>query len=134
MLPVSQSPHLPMSYYSEPSYFLLVIGLLISLACGTAFAATLKQIVQKWSSDRAANVKSQLRTEQLLIPFLGISAGVFLFLVSGLEIFGFIGWLSYAVAIPITLLIGFLVWYQLGSMFALVEQKGFQSLDLDSWQ
>ena len=122
-----------MSYYSEPSYFLLVIGLLISLACGTAFAATLKQIVQKWSSDRAANVKSQLRTEQLLIPFLGISAGVFLFLVSGLEIFGFTGWLSYVVAIPVTLLIGFLVWYQLGSMFALVEQKGFQSLDLDSW-
>lgn len=123
-----------MSYYPEPPYFLLVIGILIALTCGTAFSATLKQIVQKWSSDRATNVKAQLPTGQLLIPFIGISAGVCIFLSSGLEIFGFIGWLSYAVAVPLTLMIGFLVWYQLGSMFALVEQKGFQSLDLDSWQ
>ncbi len=122
-----------MSYYPEPPYFLLVIGILVALSCGTAFSATLKQIVQKWSSDRAANTKAQLPTGQLLIPFLGISAGVCIFLSSGLEIFGFIGWLSYAVAVPLTLMIGFLVWYQLGSMFALVEQKGFQSLDLDSW-
>lgn len=122
-----------MSYYPEPPYFLLVIGILVALTSGTAFSATLKQIVQKWSSDRAANVKAQLPTEQLLIPFLGISAGVCIFLSSGLEIFGLIGWLSYAVAVPLTLMIGFLVWYQLGSMFALVEKKGFQSLDLDSW-
>lgn len=122
-----------MSYYPEPPYFLLVIGILVALTSGTAFSATLKQIVQKWSSDRAANTKAQLPTGQLLIPFLGISAGVCIFLASGLEIFGFISWLSYAVAVPLTLMIGFLVWYQLGSMFALVEQKGFQSLDLDSW-
>ena len=122
-----------MSYYPEPPYFLLVIGILVALTSGTAFSATLRQIVQKWSSDRAANAKAQLPTGQLLIPFLGISAGVCIFLSSGLEIFGFIGWLAYAVAVPLTLMIGFLVWYQLGSMFALVEQKGFQSLDLDSW-
>lgn len=122
-----------MSYYPEPPYFLLVVGILVALTSGTAFSATLKQIVQKWSSDRAANTKAQLPTEQLLIPFLGISAGVCIFLSSGLEVFGFIGWLSYAVAVPLTLMIGFLVWYQLGSMFALVEKKGFQSLDLDSW-
>ena len=122
-----------MSYYPEPPYFLLVIGILVALTSGTAFSATLRQIVQKWSSDRATNTKAQLPTGQLLIPFLGISAGVCIFLSSGLEIFGFIGWLAYAVAVPLTLMIGFLVWYQLGSMFALVEQKGFQSLDLDSW-
>lgn len=122
-----------MSYYPEPPYFLLVIGVLVALTSGTAFSATLKQIVQKWSSDRAANVKAQLPTGLLLVPFLGISAGVCIFLSAGLEIFGLLGWLSYAVAIPLTLLIGCLVWYQLGSMFALVEQKGFQSLDLDSW-
>lgn len=122
-----------MSYYTPP-YFLLAIGILVALTSGTAFSATLKQIVQRWSSDRAANVKTKLRTEQLLLPYLGIAAGVCIFLSSGLEIFGFIGWLSYAVAVPITLLLGFLVWYQLGSMFALVEQQGFRSLDLDSWQ
>lgn len=123
-----------MYYFPEPPYFLLVAGLLVSLTCGTAFAGTLKEIVQKWSSDRAADVVARLRTRQLLIPFLGISAGVCMFLSSGLEIFGFPGWLSYAVAVPLTLLIGLLVWFQLGSMFALVERQGFEAIDIDSWR
>ena len=124
-----------MYYYPEPPYFLLVAGLLSALTSGTAFAATLKQILQKWSRDRSVGVSNSLRTGQLLVPFVGISAGVCLFLGSGLEIFGFPDWLCYIVAVPLTLLIGLLVWLQLGSMFALVERKGFQSaLDLDSWR
>lgn len=124
-----------MSYYPEPPYFLLVGGLLIALTSGTAFAGTLKQIVQKWSSERTANVKNaQLRTTGiLLVPFLGISGGVCFFLAAGIEIFGFPGWFSYAVAVPLTLLLGLLVWLQLGSMFALVEREGFESIDIDSW-
>lgn len=123
-----------MSYYPEPPYFLLVIGLLIALTSGSAFAATLKEIVQKWSNDRAAKTVARLRIGGwLLVPFLGIAAGVIIFLASGLEIFGFPALLSYTVAIPLTLLISFLVWYQLGSMLTLVEQKGFQAIDIDSW-
>ncbi len=123
-----------MYYFSEPPYFLLVAGLLAALTSGSAFAGTLKQILQKWSSDRTANRSARLGIRQLLVPFLGISAGVCLFLSSGLEIFGFPAWLSYIVALPLTLMIGLLVWLQLGSMFALVERKGFQAaMDLDSW-
>jgi O-antigen/teichoic acid export membrane protein len=123
-----------MSYFSEPPYFLLVAGLLVALTCGTAFAATLKQIVQKWSNDRASKSIAKLRIGGLLlVPFLGICAGVCIFLFSGLEIFGFPAWLSYAVAVPLTLLLGLLVWLQLGSMLALVERQGFQAIDIDSW-
>ena len=123
-----------MSYYPEPPYFLVVIGILVALTSGAAFAATLKQIVQKWSSDRAAKVKAQLRTRQLLVPFLGIAAGVCIFLASGLEVFGFTTWLSYVVAMPLSLLIALLVWLQLGSMLTLVEKEGFQAIDIDSWR
>jgi hypothetical protein len=122
-----------MSYYPEPPYFLLVIGLLVALTCGAAFAATLKQIVQKWSRDRASKAIAKLRIGILLVPFLGICAGVCIFLSSGLEIFGFPVWLSYAVAVTLTLLLGLLVWLQLGSMLALVEQRGFEAIDIDSW-
>jgi len=123
-----------MSYYPEPPYFLMVIGLLIALTSGSAFAATLKEIVQKWSSDRAAKTAAQLRIGgRLLVPFLGIAAGVGIFLTSGLEVFGFPEWLSYAVAVPLTLLLGLLIWLQLGSMLSLVEQKGFRAIDIDSW-
>ena len=120
-----------MSYYSEPPYFLLVAGLLVALTCGAAFAATLKLIVQKWSSDRAAQSIARLPVGQLVVPFLGIVGGVGIFLSAGLEIFGFPSWLAYAVAVPLTLLIGLLIWLQLGSMLSMVEQQGFESLDLD---
>ncbi len=124
-----------MYYSSEPPYLLLAIGFLIALTCGSAFAGTLKQIVQKWSDARTNSAIARLQTRQLLLPFLGICAGVCMFLSSGLEIFGFPAWLSYAVAVPLTLLIGLLVWLQLGSMLTLVERKGLQAaMDLDSWR
>lgn len=123
-----------MSYYFTPPYFLVFAGLFISLTSGSAFAATLKQIVAKWSRDRAAAAVAKLPTGQLVIPYLGINVGILMFLAAGLEVFGFPGWLAYAAAVPLTLFIAILVWYQLGSMLSFVEQKGFQSLDLDSWQ
>ena len=123
-----------MSYFPEPPYFLLVIGLLVALTCGTAFSATLKQIVQKWSSARVGNTIAQLRIGGvLLVPFLGICVGVCIFLGSGLEVFGCSTWLAYAIAAPLTLLLGLLIWLQLGSMLSLVERKGFQAIDIDSW-
>jgi len=66
-----------------------------------------------------ANQSAKLRIGGLLlVPFLGICAGVFF---SGLEILAF--QLSHAVAVPpLTLLLGLLVWLQLGSML-LVERK-----------
>jgi hypothetical protein len=122
-----------MFYISEPPYFLLVAGLLVALTSGAAFSATLKQIVQKWSSARAAAAIAKLPTGQLVVPFLGISAGVCMFLSSGLEIFGFTAMLSYVVAGSLTLLIGLLVWVQLSSMLALVEKEGFQAINIDIW-
>ena len=120
-----------MSYFPEPPYFVLVAGMLVALTCGSAFAATLKLIVQKWSSDRAAKAIANLPMGRLLVPYLGISAGVCLFLSAGLEIFGFPATLTYAVAVPLTLLLGLLVWLQLGSMLALVERQGFRAIDID---
>lgn len=121
-----------MSYFPEPPYFLLVAGMLVALTCGAAFSGTLKLIVQKWSSDRAAKAIARLPMGRLLVPYLGISAGVCLFLSAGLEIFGFPATLAYAVAVPLTLLLGLLVWLQLGSMLALVERQGFRAIDIDS--
>lgn len=122
-------------YYfpGEPPYFILVAGLFIALTSGTAFSATLKQIVQKLSDAHAVNQKPKLPTTQLIFPFLGITVGVCMFLSSGLEIFGFTSFLSYAVGIPLTLLTGLLVWYQLNSMLALAEKEGFQAFNIDFW-
>jgi len=81
-----------MSYFSEPPYFLLVAGLLVALTCGTALQQRLNK-VQKSARASKANAKLQIGG-LLLVPFLGICAGVCIFLSSGLEIFGFPAMLS----------------------------------------
>jgi hypothetical protein len=125
-----------MFYPSTPPYFLLVAGFFVALASGAAFSGTLKQLLQKWSSARATDADTLVKipTGQLILPFLGMAIGVCVFLASGIEIFGFPIMMSYAFAVPLTLLTGGLVWYQLGSMFALAEREGFQAFNLDSWQ
>lgn len=122
-----------MYYLQEPPYFLLFAGLFVALTSGAAFSGTLKQIAQRWSKVRAKEAIAKLSTRQLVFPFLGISVGICLFLASGMEIFGFTKMLSYIVAVPLTLATCLLVWYQLGSMLALVEKEGSQAFNIDSW-
>jgi membrane protein implicated in regulation of membrane protease activity len=71
---------------------------------------------------------------QLLVPFLGIAAGICVFLAAGLEVFGFPWWLSYSISLPLTLLIATLVWSQLGKLLAQLERGGSKALDLDAFE
>ncbi|MBW4562087.1 MAG: hypothetical protein KME32_13210 [Mojavia pulchra JT2-VF2] len=130
-----------MYYYPlQPPYFLLLVGFLTALTSGIALSGTLKVIVQKWASNahtnpsgvRVENIKPRSFLKQLLVPFLGITGGVCLFLSSGLEIFGFPTLLALGIGLPVSLLTCLLVWLQLGSMLDFAERRGMQSLDLDS--
>lgn len=123
-----------MYYYPlQPPYLLLVFGLFIALTSGLALAGTLKLIAEKWQIKGAANADNQFLKKQLYVPFVGITGGVGLFLCSGFEIFGFPPLLSYGIGVPLTILTCLFVWLQLRSMLVYVEQRGIQSLDLDSW-
>ena len=123
-----------MYYFPDPPYFLLVFGLFAGITCGLAFEATLKQKVQEWSRNRSTRTLAQMKGIQLLLPFLGIAAGICVFLAAGLEIFGFPTWLSYSISLPLTLLIGFLVWSQLAKLLAQLERGGSKALDLDAFE
>jgi uncharacterized protein (DUF2062 family) len=118
--------------YYTPPYFLLFAGLLASVASGAAFDATLRQSVQQWAKHRSTRTLANLKGLQLLTPYLGINAGICVFLGSGLEIFGVPSWLCYLLAVPLTLFIGFLVWSQLGRILIQIEQGGSKAIDLDS--
>jgi hypothetical protein len=120
--------------FPEPPYFLLFVGLFAGLTCGAAFEATLKQKVREWSKNRSTRTLAQMKGFQLLIPFLGIAAGICVFLAAGLEVFGFPTWLSYCVSLPLTLLSGFLVWSQLVKLLAQLERGGSKALDLDAFE
>jgi hypothetical protein len=122
------------SNFPEPPYFLLLFGLFAGMTSGAAFEASLKQKVKEWSKNRSTRTLAQMRGIQLLLPFLGIAAGICVFLAAGLEIFGFPTWLSYSVSLPLTLLIAVLVWSQLGNLLAQLERGGSKALDLDAFE
>ncbi|PAX51961.1 hypothetical protein [Brunnivagina elsteri] len=121
-------------YYfpQEPPYFILVFGLFAAITSGAALTGTLRTVVAKWQLQGAENSGTSLTKKPLLFPFLGVTIGLVLFLVSGLEIFGFPPFLAFAIGLPISLLTCLLMWFQLGSMMTFVESRGFQALDLDS--
>ncbi len=119
-------------FYYTPPYVLFVAGLLASVTAGLAFEATLKQGVKEWSANRSTRALATLQGFNLFVPFLGIAGGVCVFLGSGMEIFGFNTKLSYAIAVPLTVLTCWLVWSQLGKILVQLEQGGSKSLDLDS--
>jgi formate hydrogenlyase subunit 3/multisubunit Na+/H+ antiporter MnhD subunit len=117
--------------YYDPPYFLLVAGLLAGITSGLAFEATLKQSAQEWAKNRSTRTLANLKGLSLRLPFLGICAGICVFLASGVAIFGFSAKAGYAIAFPMTLLIGGLVWVQLGSVLRQLEQGGSKAIDLD---
>jgi len=115
----------------EPPYLVLLVGLFASLVSGAAFEAVLKQSVLDWSINRSTRTLANIQGPSLLIPFLGMSFGVCLFLSSGMEVFGFSTQLSYLVALPLTVFISWLIWWQLGKILIQLERGGSQALDLD---
>ncbi|MBD2663960.1 hypothetical protein B6N60_05042 [Richelia sinica FACHB-800] len=116
----------------QPPYFLLLAGFLAALTSGVALSGTLKVIVRQWTNKRTENQKYPSPWKQVVVPFIGITAGICVFVSSGLEIFGFPTLLAVGVGLPLSLLTCLLVWFQLGSMLDFAEQRGMKSLDLDS--
>ncbi|MEG3437905.1 hypothetical protein V0288_12325 [Pannus brasiliensis CCIBt3594] len=124
-----------MDYYflPQPPYFLVFAGLFIGVTCGVAFEATLKDVVNTWYKSQNRQERNLLQTGSLQLPFLGICAGICVFLASGLEIFIADRWISYALALPMTIFIAGLVWTQLGSVLSQLQRGGSKAIDLDTF-
>ena len=121
-----------MYYYPPPPYLLLVVGLMAGLTSGYAFSQTLKALVDDWKNNPGIFRLTEIRGWSLGIPFAGILLGICLFLSAGVQIFGFSAKGGYATAIPLTLLTGRLVWWQLGKVLEQLESGGSAAIDLDT--
>ncbi|MBD0335402.1 MAG: hypothetical protein ICV62_07935 [Cyanobacteria bacterium Co-bin13] len=122
-----------MPVYPQPPYVVLLAGLFAALTSGYAFSNTLQQSVKAWNENRSTRILANLRGPQLQLPYLGICIGICMFLASGIQGFGFSGKVAYAMGVPMTLLIGLLIWSQLGKILLMLEQGGSRALDLDAF-
>lgn len=131
-IPLDQLEQLSLYYVpQDPPYVVLFASLVASILCGLAFQAVLKADLADWKANRQDRSITSLRNLNLLLPFLGMAIGACFFLSSGVEIFGFPPLFAYAIAVPMALLIGGLVWRQLGSILSQIEKGGSAAIDLD---
>jgi hypothetical protein len=118
-------------YYSQPPYVILAVGLVASILSGLAFQSVLKELIAEWQRNRSNTYLTEMRGWRLLTPFLGMAGGSILFLASGVAIFGIPTKFAYGASLVLTLLVGRLVWWQLGKVLTQLEQGGSAALDLD---
>ena len=118
-----------MYYLPQPPYVLIAVGLFVGITCGSAFEATLKQKVKVWMN----TPNSTLSDLDLQLPFLVICVGICVFLASGVEVFLVSAFISYAIAVPVTIFIAALVWRQLDSLLKQLKQGGSQAIDFDAF-
>jgi hypothetical protein len=121
------------AYFPQPPYLLLLGGFLSSVLCGLAFQAVLKELVVAWQVEKSTTALKDMRSWKLLTPFLGIAGGSIFFLASGVEIFGVPAKFAYGLATLLTVLVGRLVWWQLGKVLDLLQEGGSAALDLDTF-
>ncbi len=117
--------------FAQPPYLLLLLGILISVSCGTAFQKVLKQNVQQWYRT-AKEEDNPIETKALFFPFIGICAGIFVFLAGGLQIVANNWTISNAISLPLSLLTGRLVWSQLQVLLVKLQEGGSKAIDLDN--
>ncbi|MBW4600897.1 MAG: hypothetical protein KME29_15180 [Calothrix sp. FI2-JRJ7] len=104
--------------FSQPPYFLLLIGLLISFSCVLPFILILRQLIQYWSKYHSQEAFTRWRKLQVLTPYIGTLVGVCIALASALEILGLATFASYLVALLVISVVGFLVWLQIGRILS----------------
>ncbi len=102
--------------FPQPPYFLLLIGLLISLLSGLPFAITLQKRVQDWIENHSPKTLPRWAKLQLLIPFIGTVVGICIAFASMLEIFGLPTLPAYLISLLVTILVALWVWSEIGNL------------------
>ncbi|MEM1311743.1 MAG: hypothetical protein AAGF98_19945 [Cyanobacteria bacterium P01_H01_bin.153] len=119
--------------YPDSPYVLMTAGFLVAIATGAVFSNSLQQATRAWAEDSSTGSLEDIRGFSLLLPYLGICAGICVSLASGIQIFGFSAKFSYIVAAVMTSLTAGLVWRQLGVILSQLQQGGSKALDLDDF-
>lgn len=123
-----------MYYIPQSPYLLVVFGLFAAITSGLAFEASLKQKAINLSQTTIGEESSFKETLDIFIPFLGICCGTLLFLTGGLGLFGVKLLVSAVISLPITALIGWLIWYQLIIVLSQIQAGGSKAIDLDAYE
>ena len=121
-------------YYSpQPPFFVAVIGVLIAIACGSAFQNLLSQKLREsyLNVEDESSFRIGIKDIVLTITYWGICLGIWVFLGGGFLVLGFGIIPSYGVSLLLTLFTSALVWDQINDVLSQLKEGGSDALELD---
>lgn len=116
----------------QPPFLVAVIGVFISITCGSAFQNLLAQKLRESYKNvgQKSSFKIETKDSAIATTYAGICLGVWIFLGGGLLILGFGIIPSYGVALLLTIGTASLVWNQINDVLLQLKEGGSKSLEL----
>ncbi|MGC9528073.1 MAG: hypothetical protein ACP5D7_21260 [Limnospira sp.] len=114
----------------QPIYIAIIASTLFAIIFGLIFKDMLEYQVAVWKED-LNRTKITYKTPNLTVAYLAMSLCVWVSVSTSLAVFFEVNWFSAIAGALVVIPTALLIWFQLGSMFSLWENKGDEAIDLD---
>lgn len=114
-----------------PPYLLAGVGLAIGVLCGLTFSRLVQDRLEAWKQDRLPLLP--LGRLETILPWIGLMAGVTLFIGGSLQVFGFGAGTALLVAFLLSVATAGALWVQLERLMEQVQAGNFKAVDFDNF-
>jgi len=117
----------------SPFYSAAIVSTIFAVLWGIIFKDMLEHEVNGWYANRETQPTVEYRKPRLVVVYTVMTLLVSVSVGSTLATFGFSLLAAAGFALVIVIPTALLIWFQLGSMFALLVFGGSEAIDIDSY-
>ncbi|MGB3614750.1 MAG: hypothetical protein WBA10_13235 [Elainellaceae cyanobacterium] len=117
----------------SPIYSAAIISTIFAVLWGIIFKDMLEHEVNGWYANRETQLTVEYRKPRLVVAYTVMTLLISVAVGATLATFGFSLLAAAGFALVITISTALLIWFQLGSMFALLVFGGSEAIDIDSY-
>jgi hypothetical protein len=118
-------------FYNPPIFAGIAVVTFLAIVNGVIFKDGLEYQVGRWQAHRLTQRTVEYQTPLIIFNYLGLCLWTALFLGLSLTVFGFALWFALLVGAILAVVVGGLMWWQLGQMFTVLVQEGSSAFELD---
>ncbi|MEN9245515.1 MAG: hypothetical protein Q6J78_02265 [Thermostichales cyanobacterium SRBZ-1_bins_19] len=122
---------LPETFHNPPIFAAIAAVTFFAVVHGVIFKDALEYQVGRWQANRLTQATIEYQRPLVVLNYLGLCLWTALFLGLSLTVFGFALWFGLLLGAILAVLVGGLMWWQLGQIFKLLVQAGSAALELD---
>ncbi|GAB4213833.1 MAG: hypothetical protein OHK0012_10710 [Synechococcales cyanobacterium] len=121
----------PQVFHNPPIFSAIAVVTFFAVVTGIMFKDALEYQVGRWQANRLTQPTVEYQRPYVVLLYLSLCVWVALFLGTCLTVFGFSLWFALVVGAILSLMVGGLMWWQLGQVLAVLVQEGSVAFELD---